>query len=91
MAAVVIRHRVKDFDAWKQVYEEHGVARKENGCTGDSIMRDEADPNEVLVTTYWPASPNVHAFVDDPSLKDAMGRAGVIGAPRIEFYEDAAR
>jgi len=90
MTTVAIRHQVTDYEAWKHIYDEHGVARKENGCTGDDILRDANDPNQILVLTYWPAEANAHAFVDDPSLKEAMGRAGVVGAPRIEFYEDAS-
>ena len=89
MTTVAIRHEVQDFDAWKQVYDEHGAARQANGCTGDAILRDSNDPRQVLVLTYWPGEANAHAFVDDPSLKDAMGRAGVVGVPRIEFYGDA--
>jgi hypothetical protein len=29
------------------------------------------------------------AFSNDPSLKEAMGRGGVAGPPRIEIFESA--
>ena len=90
MATVAVRHKVQDFDSWKVVYDEHGTVRKEHGCTGDLILRDEQDANEVLVLTYWPALANAHAFAGDPSLPEVMGRAGVVGAPRIEIYEEAS-
>ncbi|HUY20703.1 MAG TPA: antibiotic biosynthesis monooxygenase [Acidimicrobiales bacterium] len=89
MVTVAVRHRVADFNAWKVVYDEHGAVRKEHGCTGDSVLRDETDPNEVMVLTYWPDLAAAHAFRDDPSLPAAMGRGGIVGAPRIEVYEEA--
>ena len=90
MATVAVRHKVQDFATWKLAYDEHGAVRKEHGCTGDTVLRDETDANEVLVLTYWPALANAHAFADDPSLPGVMGRAGVVGAPRIEIYEEVA-
>lgn len=90
MTTVAVRHRVADFDAWKVAYDEHGAVRKELGTTGDQVMRDAGDPNEILVLTYWPALSNAQAFLSDPSLKDAMQRAGVVAEPRIEIYEEAA-
>ena len=89
MATVAVRHRVADFDAWKVVYDEHGAVRKEHGTIGDTVLRDAADPNEVLVLTTWPTLAEAKAFADDPSLPEAMAKGGVIGAPRIEFYEEA--
>lgn len=89
MATVAVRHRVSDYDTWKIAYDEHGTNRKEHGCTGDEILRGEADPNEVLVLTHWPSMKNAHEFAADPALGEAMSRAGVVGAPRIEFYEEA--
>ncbi|MBI2708813.1 MAG: cyclase [Actinobacteria bacterium] len=89
MATVAVRHRVSDFDAWKIVYDEHGTNRAQHGCTGDQVLRDESDPNEVLVLTHWPSLKNAHEFADDPSLREAMDRGGIVGAPRIEFYEQA--
>lgn len=89
MTTVAVRHTVTDFEAWKAFYDEHGAIRKEHGTTGDSVLRDAQDPNQVLVLTYWPSGVEAKAFLDDPSLKEAMGRAGVVGAPRIEVYEEA--
>ena len=53
------------------------------------MLRDETDPNEVLVLTFWPDLAAAHAFRDDPSLPEVMAEAGVVGAPRIEVYEEA--
>lgn len=90
MTTVAVRHKVADFDAWRTVFDEHGAVRKSHGTTGETVLRDNEDPSEVLVLTYWPSIAEARAFAGDPSLGEAMGRAGVVGAPRIEFYEEAA-
>jgi heme-degrading monooxygenase HmoA len=89
MATVAVRHQVEDFGIWRTAYDEHGKVRDSLGCTGDRVLRDESAPNDVLVLTYWPTLDSAHAFVTDPSLPEAMQRSGVVGAPRIEVYEEA--
>ena len=72
MATVAVRHRVDNYEAWRRVYDEHGALRKSHGCTGDLVLRDQTDPNELMVLTYWPTLANAHAFAADPSLAEAM-------------------
>ena len=89
MATVAVRHRVNDFETWLVGYKEHGAVRDRIGCTGDEILRDASDPNAVLVLTHWPSSAAAQKFATDPSLPEVMQKAGVVGEPRIEFYEEA--
>lgn len=88
MTTVAVRHRVADFDTWKAGYDEHGAARKELGCTGDMLLRDAADPNAILVLTFWPTPADAQAFATDPRLPEVMRKAGVVSEPRIELYEE---
>ena len=89
MTTVAVRHRVADFAAWSIGYKEHGDVRERLGCTGDQVLRDAADPNEVLVLTQWPSADAAQRFATDPGLPEVMKKAGVIGEPRIELYEEA--
>jgi quinol monooxygenase YgiN len=66
MITVAVRHRVADFDTWKVGYDEHGAVREEHRCTGATVLRDESDPNEVLLLTTWPSARAAHGFIDDP-------------------------
>jgi hypothetical protein len=34
MPYLLIRHKVKDYDKWKPVFDEHGSTRKANGSRG---------------------------------------------------------
>jgi quinol monooxygenase YgiN len=87
MVMVSVLHEVKDYDEWKVGFDGHDAARRANGCTGYRVLRSENNPNNVLVVTEWPAAANAHAFAEDPALPEVMEKAGIIGAPRIEFYE----
>jgi len=89
MAMVAVRHTCEDFDAWKVAYDKHGTVRDEHGCTEDRVFQSEDGSNEVMVLTFWPSLKEAHAFASDPSLAETMKSAGVVGPPRIEFYEEA--
>ena len=89
MTTVAVRHRVADYDTWKAGYDEHDKVRKELGCTGDQVLRDETDPNAILVLTSWPTAADAQAFATDPRLPEVMRNAGVISEPRIEIYEES--
>ena len=88
MTTVAVRHRVANYDTWKLGYDGHGVVRKELGCTGEMLLRDASNPNEVLVLTFWPTAADAQAFATDPRLPEAMQSAGVVSEPRIEIYEE---
>jgi quinol monooxygenase YgiN len=90
MATVAVQHTVEDFDSWRVAFDGHETTRKEHGCTGETVLRDQENANRVLVLTQWPSMKEAHAFASDPSLTEAMKKAGVVGPPRIEFYETAA-
>ena len=89
MTTVAVRHRVADFETWLVTYKEHGAVRDQLGCTADEVLRDQSDPNAVLVLTHWPSSAAAQQFVSDPSLPEAMKKAGVVSEPRIELYEES--
>jgi quinol monooxygenase YgiN len=55
--------------------------------TEHRVHRDLHDPNRVVVHNDFPSEEAARAFVDDPSLKDVMERAGVEGEPGISFME----
>lgn len=88
MTTVAVRHHVADFNTWKTGYDEHGAVRQQKGCTGDMLLRDANDPNDILVLTFWATAADAQAFATDPRLPDVMQKAGVTSEPRIEIYEE---
>lgn len=88
-ATLIVRHPVKDFDAWKVVYDEVGSLRDQHGCTFERVLRRPTDGNDVVAIHDFPTVEQAEAFAADPALKAAMERSGVAGAPRIEIFASA--
>jgi quinol monooxygenase YgiN len=84
-AAVVVRHQVADFDAWKAVFDGHEDARREAGCLGHHINRAKDDPN--LVTLYLAVADveRVKEFATSDDLKQVMENGGVTSAPEMTW------
>jgi quinol monooxygenase YgiN len=89
MVAVIVRHRVRDYDAWKPVFDEHGEVRRRHGALGHQIYRVSADPQELVIVNQFKDAAGAQAFSADPSLRDAVERGGVTTAPEVTFCEQA--
>ena len=87
-ATLAIRHHVRDYAAWRKVYDEVAPLRVQHGCTAQRVMQLSGDGNELFVTHDFPTAGQAGSFAHDPGLREAMGRAGVEGAPRIEIFTD---
>jgi quinol monooxygenase YgiN len=84
-ATLIVRHRVNDFGAWRSVYDSVENLRQQHGCTADEVMVDPADKHEVFVVHRFPTVEQAEAFAGSDELREAMGRAGIAGPPRIEI------
>lgn len=87
MALSVVQHKVADFDAWHAVYVSVADLQAAGGVTQKSFHREADDPDNVLVLHYFDSVDKARAFFASSELQDAMKRAGVVGEPRIEYYE----
>ena len=87
MIVLAISHSVKDYDAWKKVYDESNPV-KLGGALFARLNRRIDDPNTVAAVCGFESVEKAEAFVNDPRLKAEMERAGVNSPPRIEMYEE---
>ncbi len=85
---ILVQHTVRDFDAWKPVFDEHATVRKQHGATGHALYRSMDDPNDVLVANFFPSRGQAEAFASDPTLREMMQRGGVTGEPRITWADE---
>jgi hypothetical protein len=85
-ATLVVRHRVKDYDAWLSVYKGLEPLRFQHGCIGDRVLCIPDDPNEVLVLHEFPSFEAARGFAFDPALGAGMKHGGVDGTPDIEIF-----
>ena len=85
---VIVQHKVRDYDTWKSVFDEHQAIRTRHGATGHELYRGLEDPNEVTIVNQFPSKEQAEAFAADPSLKEAMERGGVVSEPRITWAQE---
>lgn len=91
---VVVMHKVSNYEKWKSSYDEHDSVRLAYGVHSYVIGRGAGDSNTLLVALKIDDTAKAKAFIKDPSLKKAMQKGGVIGAPAISFvnivFQDTA-
>ncbi|HZO95882.1 MAG TPA: hypothetical protein VFB42_00770 [Gaiellaceae bacterium] len=87
MVRSFVRHRVRDYDAWRQVYDGFADVQREHGVRAEAVFRMVDDPNDVLVTHDFDDAGSAQAFFGMAELKDAMMRAGVEGEPTVWLAE----
>ncbi len=84
-ATLLVRHEVEDYATWRSAYDSVDGLRKEHGCTLAEVLVDPADTQDVYVLHRFPTLEQAQAFAGSDGLREAMGYAGVKGAPRIEI------
>ena len=84
---LIVKHQVKDFDAWLKVFDADGTAtRTTNGAVDRILARDADDPNMVLLSFAVTDMAKVQAFLGSEELKKKMESGGVEGQPQINFF-----
>lgn len=87
---VLVTHKVKDYAAWLKVYDGEGPAtRAANGLVDVVLSRAIDDSNTVQIIFDIKDMAKAKARINSPELKKLMTDAGVVGAPKIEFYNQA--
>ena len=89
IATLIVRHRVNDYSAWRSAYDGADGLRQQHGCTGDEVLVDPTDKQDVFVLHRFPTVEQAEAFSGSDELREAMGRAGVAEPPRIEIAVEA--
>ncbi len=83
MPTLFVRHQVKDYAAWRHVYEDFDATRRGMGVTSDGVYQLTGNPNDITIYHEFKTMEEVQAFVGSAELHGAMERAGVVGAPDI--------
>ncbi len=83
---LAVNHEVADYDTWKRAFDDFDKA--ERGALFHRVNRSVENPNSITVVHGFESPAAAQAFVADPDLADAMKKAGVTGAPRVEIYDE---
>jgi quinol monooxygenase YgiN len=87
MTTLAVRHRVRDYDSWKPIFDEHEAVRRQHGSAGHRLYRMADNPNDLAISIEFPSADAAQAFLEDPSLRETMERAGVEGEPQLAILE----
>ena len=84
-----VHHRVADFDAWKQVYDQFADVQREGGVRWQQVWRGREDPSMVVVMHQFDDAEAAKAFFERGDLKAAMSNAGVDPSSlQVEFLDE---
>jgi hypothetical protein len=87
MAVLIIRHPVRDYAAWRPVYDAHEAARTAAGLTNGCVFRSTEDPNDILILFDMADRRRAEEFGRSDDLRTAMQNSGVVGPPEIRFAD----
>jgi hypothetical protein len=90
MAHMFIKHKVKDYPAWKKVFDGFIEKRKAGGEKSYQILHPDSEANNLLAIFEWDNLDNARKFAGSAELKETMGNAGVIDQPEVYFLEEYA-
>ena len=79
----VFTHPVKDYAAWRKVFDAAAPMQKAMGIIGVEVFQDPSDPNKVIVVDRYPDMDTLEKYLAHPGLKDAMTQAGVTSPPTV--------
>jgi len=89
MPFMLVTHKVADFDTWKSEFDTHVRARRTSGLIDLHVMRDDSDPNTVVLLFGTTDLDKAREFIASNELHAVMRNAGVLGQPRIQFLNES--
>lgn len=85
MGYLLVRHKVKEFQEWKRVFDAHKEAQRQAGLRIEKVMRNLYEPNEVFLLFEVTDLAKARGFVFSPQVPDARADSGVVDKPDIYF------
>jgi quinol monooxygenase YgiN len=89
MTRIMVRHRVKDYSHWREVFDGFINTRKANGEKSYQIFQDSKNENNLYLMFEWDNENNARRFFDSTELKNAMQKGGVAETPEIHYLKEA--
>ena len=89
MVAMIVRHRVANYENWRKVFDSMHDIRAAHSWTGADVYRDVTDPNLVTIVNHVTDVDSAKRYGGSQELRDGMAKAGVLGAPDITFVSEA--
>ena len=85
---VLVRHKVADYNTWKQGFDQARDARKGHISREGQILRNVNDPSEHLILFEVTDLEKARQHLQSEETRQSMQRHGVIDEPDIYFLEE---
>ena len=89
MEYVLIIHEVKDYAAWKVIFDQAASIRKAAGEQSYQVLKYEKDANKIVHFSKWASISNAKLFFESSELVKIREQAGV-KAPEFIYLNELA-
>jgi len=86
---LIVQHRVKDFNKWKEVFDGHIGSRERMGVVDLFVSHPVGDSTDVHIMFGISDVDKSMDYMTSDALKIAMRLSGVVGEPRAYFVHVA--
>jgi hypothetical protein len=82
----IIRHEVKDYDAWKVHFDADNDNRVKAGMECRALLTVEGNDNMVVLVFGVKDLEACQGMLADPKMAEVMAEAGVMGEPSVSYW-----
>ena len=87
MGLMIIHHKVKDFAAWKPIYDAHELKRIDAGLSNGRVFQSVDDANDLVILFDMADAQRARDFAASEDMRTTMAGGGVLGPPTLHFLE----
>ena len=87
MAWIHVRHRVGDYNRWKEVFDGLSELKMRYGWKRYRIFQVAGDRTDLLVMEEFDSVEQARNYLESKDLKNAMQLAGVTGTPETTLLQ----
>ncbi len=84
---VLIIHEVADYKAWKKVFDDASMIRKDAGELSYQVLKHENDSNKIVHFSSWKSLEAAKQFFESPRLVQIRIEAG-LKAPEFIYLNE---
>jgi hypothetical protein len=87
MSTMILRFKVKDYDAWRQFFDAGQSRREAFGLSNGHVFRSVEDENEVVLLFDVTDLTKAKQFPTLPEREAIWEKSGVVGTPSHYLIE----
>lgn len=85
MVTVIISHECKNYSDWRKVFDADEGNRLKAGFKSTGVYHSVDNSDKITIIGEAPSVEAIKGFMENPELKAAMEKGGVIGMPEVKI------